>query len=83
MAKTHEYLTDDGPSPLDGGDAAHYLVVRHGGNGDIYLGTRATDERIARTVRFRLANGGASDHPRLRAAVVELAAAIAEVSDKN
>lgn len=73
-----EYLTDDGPTPLEGGEAAHFRVTRYGLNGDVYIGTRATDERIARTVRFRMANGGASDYRRLRAAVVELEAAMAE-----
>ena len=83
MAETYEYLTDDGPTPLDGGEASHYLVARLGRNGDVYVGTRATNERTARTVRFRFSNGGASDHPRLRAAVSELASAMKELHNEH
>lgn len=78
---TAEYLTDDGPTQMDGGTGPYYLVVRRGANGDIYIGTRAAGDRTANTVRFRMANGGANDHRRLRAAVVELAAALEEVSN--
>lgn len=42
------------------------LVVRIGGNGDIYIGTRAAGERVPRTVRFRMANGGASAYRRAK-----------------
>jgi len=75
-----EYRTDDwkpGDNPIT--NAERYLVVRRYGNGDIYIGTREGAERIPRMVRFRLANGGASNHERLRAAVIEMEAALAEI----
>lgn len=75
-----EYRTDDWAVGDDAmTNAERYLVVRRYGNGDIYIGTREGEERVPRMVRFRMANGGASDHRRLRAAVIELEASLAEL----
>lgn len=77
---TLEYLTDDGPSPMDGGGPPQVLVLRRGGNGDYYLGTRDVNGRETRTVRFRTANGGASDRPGLIGALAALERALAGIS---
>ena len=59
------------------------LIVDRDGGGDFLIGvehrSNGTNHGV-HYVRFRRANGGASQHPRLIAALDELEAALAEIS---
>lgn len=60
---------------------ANYLVGQRGGNGDYYIGVKRVAGGVTLgidSVRFRTANGGASNNPRLLAAIAELFAAMEE-----
>lgn len=59
------------------------LIVTRDGGGDFLIGVNRREDGLnhgTRYVRFRRANGGASDHPRLIRALAELEAALKEVA---
>ncbi len=58
------------------------LIIMRDGGGDFLVGVQHEEGGInhgAHFVRFRRANGGASQHPRLIAALAELEAALKEI----
>lgn len=63
-------------------EQANYLTLQRGGNGDYYIGVKRVAGGVVLgidSVRFRTRNGGASDNPRLLAAIRELFAAMESV----
>lgn len=65
---------------------SNYLVLQRGGNGDYYIGVKRVGGGVVLgidSVRFRTANGGASDHPRLLSAIRNLFAALGDDIDPH
>ncbi len=78
MSGRHTY-----PSDVSGPDYRNTLVVTRDGGGDFMIGVQHESDGLnhgAHFVRFRRANGGASQHPRLIAALAELEAALEEIN---
>lgn len=71
------YATD-----VPGPDYRNTLVFTRDRGGDFMIGVRHESDGLnhgAHFVRFRRANGGASQHPRLIAALVELESVLQEI----
>lgn len=63
-------------------ESDNVLIVSRDGGGDFLVGVQHRADGInygSHSVRFRRANGGASQHPRLISALAELEAALAEI----
>lgn len=78
--KRVEYKGDDQPQ-----DACNVLVLTRDGGGDFLLGVRNISGGInngTHFVRFRRANGGASKHTKVIAAIAALEAALLDACVK-
>ena len=77
----HKYFGDN-QVPDDGNS----LIVSRDGGGDFLIGVERRADGInhgTNYVRFRRANGGASQYPRLIKALAELEAALAELTPSS